>query len=107
MNETDCSEADFSGANLSEVNFKHACLKSACFVNAKLSDADFGAADLTDADFSGAELIEAKFRRVDLRKVNNISPEELELAIIDSKTQVPDYIEVKWTSEDTYECRLK
>ena len=75
--------------------------------NAKLGDADFGAADLTDADFSGAELIEAKFRRVDLRKVKNISPEELELAFIDSETQIPDYIEVKWTSEDTYECRLK
>ena len=72
-----------------------------------LSYADFGGADLTDADFSGAELIEAKFRRVDLRKVKNISPEELELAFIDRKTQVPDYIEVKWASEDTYECRLK
>jgi hypothetical protein len=29
------------------------------------------------------------------------------LSTIDSKTQIPDYIEVIWTSEDTYECRKK
>ncbi|MBT4105240.1 MAG: hypothetical protein HOE81_10390, partial [Nitrospina sp.] len=43
----------------------------------------------------------------DLRQAKNISSEELALAFIDSKTQIPDYIEVNWTSEDTYECRMK
>ena len=76
-------------------------------MNSKLGDADFRSSDLTDSDFSGAELIEAKFQGVDLRKVKNISPQELELSTIDSNTQIPDYIEVIWTSEDTYECRQK
>jgi uncharacterized protein YjbI with pentapeptide repeats len=92
---------------LSEASLKKACLVSTCFVNSKLGDADFRSADLTGSDFSGAELIEAKFQGVDLRKVKNISPQELELSTIDSKTQVPGYIQVIWTSEDTYECRQR
>ena len=53
-----------------------------------------------------AQLIEAKFQGVDLSSVRNISAEELQSAFIDSETVVPDYIYVKWTSEDTYECKM-
>jgi uncharacterized protein YjbI with pentapeptide repeats len=91
---------------LSEASFKHARLKSTCFVNAKLGDADFRGAHIIDCDFSGAELIETKFQGVDLSSVKNISAEELESSVIDSKTKIPDYIEINWTSEDTYDCKL-
>ena len=75
-------------------------------MNTKLGDADFRGAHIIDCDFSGAELIETKFHGVDLSSVKNISAEELQSSVIDSETKVPDYIEVKWTSEDTYECKL-
>ena len=75
-------------------------------MNSKLGDADFRGASFIDCDFLGAELIETKFQGVDLSSVINISAEELQSAYIDSKTVIPDYINVKWTSEDTYECKL-
>ena len=81
-------------------------MNAACFANSKLGDADFRSARFVDCDFSGAELIEAKFLGVDLSSVKNISAKELESAFIDSETVVPDYIYVKRTSEDTYECKM-
>jgi len=106
MMETDCTNADFTNSNMCEVNFKHSILDTVCFVNAKLSDADFRGARFVDCDFLGAELIEAKFQGVDLSSVINISAEELQTAYIDSNTVIPDYINVEWTSEDTYVCKL-
>ena len=81
-------------------------MNAACFANSKLGDADFRSARFVDCDFSGAELIETKFQGVDLSSVKNISAKELESSFIDSETVVPDYIYVKWTSEDTYECKM-
>ena len=92
---------------LSEANLKGANLSGASLKGAQLSAADLRWTHLAGADFEGAELLETKLKGTDLSGSLNIDPEELATAILDEKTKIPDYLEVIWTSEDTFECKAK
>ena len=105
-------DADLQGINLSGAELNEACLRGsnlqgANFKGAKLSAADLKKTNLSGANFEGAYLMETKFKGTDLRQVLNLSPDEIATAFIDEKTRIPDYLEVTWTSEDTFDCKLR
>ena len=74
---------------------------------AKLSESNLRKTILTGADFKDVGLLETKLTGVDLSQVVNLSPNEVTLAIIDKKTKVPDYLEIHWISDETFECKAR
>lgn len=83
-------EADLRNANLGEADLRNADLlgadlRDANFDKALLKGADLGGADLRGADLRGADL-----RGADLRGVKNATREQLERAITDITTKMPD-----------------
>ena len=83
-------QADLSGADLSEVDFNSAVLSEANLKGANLEDADF-----TDAYLCG----------VDLSQVLNLTCDQLEPANLDRDTRLPDYIQITWLSDTSFECK--
>ena len=71
----DLYRADLSEANLSEANLIEANLEGA-----NLEGANFYRADLTGADLTG----------VDLREAKNLTQEQIDSAITDEDTKLPD-----------------
>ena len=68
---------DFSGANLQDAN---------------LSEADLTNAILRNANLRGANLKGTILRGADLRNVRNLTKDQLEEAVIDGHTLLPDYL---------------
>jgi len=93
----DLSSAYLIRANLAGANLKDADLDSAVLSEANLAGADLAGADLTDTYLNGA----------DLAGVRNLTCDQVEMAIIDTETRFPDYIEVSWTTASNFEIRLK
>ncbi|MCE7030439.1 pentapeptide repeat-containing protein [Jiella avicenniae] len=69
---------DFTGVNLTAANLKRADARETIFVRV-----NFLNADLTDADLRGADLTGAR----------NLTIEQLQSAVIDETTRLPDYID--------------
>src|SRR5215217_3193907 len=89
----DLSKANLPGANLSGANLSGATLSRANFSGANLSGAKFQSATLN----IGTRLTSADLRGADLRGANflgivDLSQEQLELAIGDENTRLPDHI---------------
>lgn len=70
---------DLSGANLR---------------NANLARADASGALFRGADFSNTDLVGTILKGADLTGAVNLTEEQLALAIIDDKTQLPTYIDL-------------
>jgi hypothetical protein len=75
---TDLRGAEFRGANL---------------VGADLMGAHLERANLYEANLEGAKLYETHLEGADLRKATGLTREQLAQAIIDEKTQLPDYLQ--------------
>ena len=69
---------DFTGANLSDANLRGADAKNAIFARVNFRNADLAGADLRGADLTGAK---------------NLTVEQLQAAIVDETTKLPDYID--------------
>jgi len=74
---TDLTRADLAGANLSK----------SCLHDAKLSEASLRGANLLGANLSGVDL-----SGVDLSKIGGLTHEQIESAITDEDTILPDYL---------------
>ena len=90
-----------------EPQLQQANLSGANLTGAKLSEANLRKSNLAGADFRGASLVETKFQGVDLSQALNLAPEEVDLANIDEKTRIPDYLEIIWISEDDFKCKAR
>ncbi|HEY9909605.1 MAG TPA: pentapeptide repeat-containing protein [Thermosynechococcaceae cyanobacterium] len=107
LREADLREADLRGAYLGLVNCRNAVLTAALLHRAELigavfRDADLAKADLTDADLRGvdlrganlhgANLHGANLKGADLRGVRQLTPEQIETALIAENTQLPEHL---------------
>ncbi len=89
--------ADLSGAYLYEAHLSGALLMSADLSGANLTEANLSRArlpeaDLTGADLSGADLSGADLSGADLSEAEGLTREQIESAITDKKTILPDYL---------------
>ena len=99
-------DADLSNADLSRAVLSQAKLKGANLRGADLTDAYLSEADLQEADLEDAELLETHLEGADLRKVKNLTCEQIEDAYIDKNTKFPDYLEISWTSDNSFTCKI-
>jgi uncharacterized protein YjbI with pentapeptide repeats len=88
---------DFQGANLQGANFQGTTLIEADFSGANLSGANLKGADLRGSDLQGANLTEANLQGANFNgaymfKTKNLTWMQLEQAILDEKTILPDYL---------------
>ncbi len=100
LDHAELEEADLSYSYLLRADLRGANLRKADLTSAVLSEADLNGADLTDAEFTDAYLHGA-----DLRNTVNLTCDQLELAYLDKTTQLPDTIQLTWTSDSTFECK--
>jgi uncharacterized protein YjbI with pentapeptide repeats len=84
--------ARLEGAYLTRAN-----LEDAGLVKADLTDAIFGADSFTDINLKAADLADARLDRarlggVDLREVVGLSQAQIDAAIIDESTRLPEHL---------------
>lgn len=111
----DLSYKKLMQAKLDQANLKGADLSYSYLIRANLSQADLSEADLTSAVLSeanlsganleGTELEDAYLHGADLSEVKNLTCDQLEFAQIDKDTQLPDYLQIKWISDTSFECK--
>ncbi len=94
------SGAHLSGMNLSGANLRGTNLNRADLSEATLSRADLSGATLNRAFLSGATLSGADLSRADLRGAKNLTREQIESAIINEHTQLPDYFKAEVDPEE-------
>lgn len=94
---TDCGYSDFHLARLLEAQFPGANLRNARLSRAYLRGANFDEADLRGADLrraslTGASLAQADLRSVDLRSTRGLTQEQIDEAIGDHATRLPEHL---------------
>ena len=94
LTDSDLSIAYLIRANLSETNL----------TNADLSGAVLSEANLKGANLNGTELDDAYLHGADLTSVSNLTCDQLELANFDKETRFPDYIQMNWSSGESFDC---
>ena len=73
--------------------------------NANLSSTNLSQADLKGANFRNSNLNKTNLKGANLSEATNVSCEQIILAIIDKKTRLPDYIDIKNSSQTTIKCK--
>ena len=94
LRETNMQKANFFAGHFSFALFTGARLESAAFMESHLAGASFLAAKLDDASFEGANLDAACFFETDLRRVRNLTAQQIALAIGDASVRLP--FKVEW-----------
>ncbi len=84
--------AHLQGADLQGANLEKAQLQGASLQGANLQEANFEGADLRETFFWEANLQGAQLQGVDLSGAIGLRPQQVELAVIDEKTRLPDYL---------------
>lgn len=103
----DLRKADLRGADLSFSYLMRADLTGANLEGVDLSDSVIIEANLSEANLEDADLTDAYLHGTDLRRVRNLTADQIESAFIDRDTLVPEYLQVVWTSEKTFTCAEK
>ena len=88
----DLQEADLQGANLQEAQLQGANLQGASLQGANLQEANFEGADLWQTFFWQANLQGAQLQGVDLSGAIGLRLQQIELAVTDEKTRLPEYL---------------
>lgn len=91
-------------ADLTKAVFFQTCLREANFTDAILCHANFKLADLTGAFFHGANLYKTDFENAKLQGANldsalNLNASQINQAIINKETILPDNIEVEFRKD--------
>ncbi|MCH8090542.1 MAG: pentapeptide repeat-containing protein, partial [Chloroflexi bacterium] len=86
------NEAHLEGAELFGAYLKGAVLFGAHLEEASLKDAHLQGADFADAHLEGASLKDARLEGTDLRGASGLTKEQIESALTDEKTRLPDYL---------------
>lgn len=93
--EGETHEIDLSGTNLRSADLHGPNWQVANFSGAEMANADLRGALLVRANFKGAHLEKTHFEGVDLSQAENLTAEQLQQALTDSKTKSPGYIQHK------------
>lgn len=93
LQESSLYKADLQRAKLSEANLQEANLVESNLQGAKLSETNLQGANLVMTNLQGASLFGTNLKGACLRLVKNLTFEQLEGAIIDIRTILPDNIE--------------
>lgn len=88
----DLGDTDLTKAKLREAELSGADLTGADLTGADLARANLRGADLTGADLTAADLTKADLRGADLRDVRKLTKKQLDSAIIDEETKLPEYL---------------
>jgi len=99
--EIDLSEVNMNGAVLFKPN-----LIGVNFYGAEIIEAVLPGADFSGANLSGAILMYTDLRGANLSLVKNLTCTQINSAIIDRKTKLPDYIKVTWAEDGTPSCEM-
>ena len=83
---------NLGGAELTEANLSGALLLSVDLTGAGLRFANFFNVALTQANFMEADLAGANLHRADLSEAHNLTQEQIDSAITDENTKLPDYL---------------
>ncbi len=92
LSEADLSGANLSGADLPGANLSKVNLSGANLSGARLSYPGLRPANLSEAILSGADLTRADLRGANLRDAVGLTREQIESAITDETTVLPDYL---------------
>lgn len=82
--------ADLSGSDLGAADLVSAYLGQADLTGAVLLGTDFRRAYLGEAVLTGAKLKDADLRGADLRRARGLTQEQIDSAVIDEQTQLPE-----------------
>ena len=93
------ADADLSIAYLIRADLSKVDLTNADLSGAVLSEANLQGANLKDTD-----LEETYLHGADLTGASNLTCDQLELANFDKETRFPDYIQISWSSEESFAC---
>ena len=97
LEESLLERANLKNTNLEGANLKNANLGGSLLENANFKNANLDGANLKDAILKGAIL-----QGTDMTKVKGLKREQVELAIMDSTTRLPNYLKGSGTSSDVY-----
>jgi hypothetical protein len=84
--------ANLNNASLWQANLTGAYLWQANLQDTNFDEANLSGANLSGANLKGANLKGANLQGADLRAVTELTKEQLDLAIVDEDTQLPDYL---------------
>jgi uncharacterized protein YjbI with pentapeptide repeats len=90
LKRSNLKETDFRKAYLGEANLREADLWGADLRQADLGRADLGRAYLREANFRGTNLMETNLRGADIRTAISLTREQIQSAIIDGTTLLPE-----------------
>ena len=110
LNESILINADLSNAILREASLIQADLQGANLRNANLISTKLNFSNLRKADFSNANFFKADLSNVILNGANlvsviNITCDQIESAVIDKNTRLPNYITFTGSPGSAYECK--
>jgi uncharacterized protein YjbI with pentapeptide repeats len=97
--------ADLRETNLSHTSLMQSFLGNVNFGNANLRGANLEGANLTAAHFENTNLRKANLKGANLDRVSNLTCDQIESAVIDKNTRLPDYITLTGSLESAYECK--
>lgn len=90
---------DFRGASLRRAHFRQARLDQANFIGADLREASLREARLRNANVLGAKLDNTTLIGADLTGLRYATRDQISAAITDESTKMPDFLEVRQTSD--------
>ncbi|MEA5553959.1 pentapeptide repeat-containing protein [Anabaena cylindrica UHCC 0172] len=94
LQQTDIYFANLSEASLMEADLQQANLMGANLCKAILDEADLSWANLMGANLAGAHLCDVKLTGAILTGAKNLELEQINMALGDRTTRLPDYIEI-------------
>jgi uncharacterized protein YjbI with pentapeptide repeats len=97
--------SDLREINLSHTNLMQATLTVCSLDNADLRGANLERAKLMHTNFDNANLRKANLKGANLNQAYNLTCDQIESAVIDKNTQLPDYILLDRSSSSTFSCK--
>lgn len=103
-NLSDCNilSGDFRNAKMEGVDLSESDLRRAFLRGADLSAANLKKANLRGADFDHAILVGTQLHGADISLAFNLTADQLNRAHLDSKTKLPEYLKIEWSSETDF-----
>ena len=89
------TRADLHGTWAGRASFEQANLEGAMLVGAEFPGTSFRNASLRSAYFGGVALADADLSGADLGAVRNLTPAQLEAAILDERTILPPELDLR------------
>lgn len=69
-----------------------------------MTGADLSGANIRGSDLGETRLAQTNLAGADLTLVTNLSSENIQTALIDRKTKLPDNLTIEWISETEFKC---